>query len=93
MTTGGGNKNQDYDPLSGDENGSKVRPAENSGDSHTRAAPEHGAEQRRSRGGDDTAVVLVVLMCANIVMFWFVCGCSDYLQSAAAQCRAGQLRK
>ena len=49
---GGGNKNQDYDPLSGDENGSKVRPAENSGDSHTRAAPEqehgaeHGAEQR-----------------------------------------------
>ena len=71
-----------------------MRPAENSGDSHTRAAPEqeHGAEQRRSRGGDDTAVVLVVLMCANIVMFWFVCGCSDYLQSAAAQCRAGQLR-
>ena len=70
-----------------------MRPAENCGDSHTRAAPEqeHGAEQRRSRGGDDAAVVLVGVG-ANIVMFWFVCGCSDYLQSAAAQCSDGQLR-
>ena len=74
---GGGNKNQDYDPLSGDENGSKVRPAQNSGDSHTRAVPEqeHGAEQRRSRGGDDTAVVLVVLMCKYcdvLVCLWLL---------------------